>query len=57
VDGRVFIKALRKLEPGEELFYDYGLVYEGRQTQAVKKQFACHCGHKTCRGTMLASKR
>jgi len=56
-DGRVFIKALRNLRPGEELFYDYGLVLEGRQTQAVKKQFECRCGSRKCRGTMLAPKR
>ena len=54
--GRVFIKALRDIEPGEELNYDYGLVLEGRQTKKVKKQFACHCGSRKCRGTMLAPK-
>ncbi|MCE4557420.1 SET domain-containing protein [Roseateles cellulosilyticus] len=57
VDGRVFINALRDLEPGEELFYDYGLVLDERHTAKVKKQFACWCGAKTCRGTMLAPKR
>ncbi|RFT60870.1 SET domain-containing protein-lysine N-methyltransferase, partial [Bacillus clarus] len=35
-------------------FYDYGLVIEGRQTKALKEQFACRCGAKKCRGTMLA---
>lgn len=54
--GRVFIKALRDIEPGEELNYDYGLVLEGRQTKKAKKQFACHCGSRKCRGTMLAPK-
>ena len=44
--GRVFIKALRDIEPGEELNYDYGLVLEGRQTKKAKKQFACHCGSR-----------
>ena len=56
VDGQVFIQALRDIEPGEELFYDYGLVLDERHTAKVKKQFACWCGALTCRGTMLAPK-
>jgi uncharacterized protein len=56
-DGRVFIKALRPIGPGEELFYDYGLMLDERYTPAVKKRFACHCGSPLCRGTMLAPKR
>ncbi|MBI5257159.1 MAG: SET domain-containing protein-lysine N-methyltransferase [Burkholderiales bacterium] len=57
-DGeRVFIKAMRNIKPGEELFYDYGLVIDERYTPALKRQFACHCGSKACRGTMLAPKR
>jgi uncharacterized protein len=54
---RVFIKALRKIKPGEELFYDYGLVLDEKYTKKVKKQFACRCGARDCRGTMLAPKR
>lgn len=57
VDGRVFIKALRRLEPGQELFYDYGLVIDERYSQRLKKQYACRCGARKCRGTMLAPKR
>ncbi|MFH7042033.1 SET domain-containing protein [Paucibacter sp. JuS9] len=56
-EGRVFIKALRDILPGEELFYDYGLVIEERHTAKLKKQFACRCGSEVCRGTMLAPKR
>ena len=56
-DGRVFIKALRDILPGEELFYDYGLVIDERYTPKLKKQFACYCGSADCRGTMLAPKR
>ena len=57
-DGtQVFIKALRDIEPGEELNYDYGLVYDGRHTAKVKADYACRCGTPPCRGTMLARKR
>ena len=55
-DGRVFIRALRDLQPGDELFYDYGLVLDERQTAKLKKQYACRCGSPSCRGTMLAPK-
>ena len=56
-DGRVFIKALRDLHPGEELFYDYGLIIDERYTPKLKKEYACYCGSPVCRGTMLAPKR
>jgi len=57
VDGRVFIKALRPIKAGEELSYHYGLTIDERYTPALKKKFACHCGAKACRGTMLSPKR
>jgi uncharacterized protein len=57
VDGRIFIKAQRDLEPGEELFYDYGLVIDERLTPKLKKEYPCHCGSANCRGTLLAPKR
>jgi hypothetical protein len=56
-DGRVFIKALRDIAPGEELFYDYGLVIDERLTPRLKKEYPCHCGSRRCRGTLLAPKR
>jgi SET domain-containing protein len=55
--GRVFIRAARDLQPGEELFYDYGLVIDERYTPQLKKEYECRCGSPSCRRTMLAPKR
>ncbi|TMH60028.1 MAG: SET domain-containing protein-lysine N-methyltransferase, partial [Betaproteobacteria bacterium] len=55
-DGSVFIHARRTIRAGEELTYDYGLVYEGRLSNRARKAFACRCGARRCRGTMLAKR-
>jgi SET domain-containing protein len=51
---RVYIVAKRDIARGEELNYDYGLVMEGRITKKIRAQYACRCGSKNCRATMLA---
>jgi SET domain-containing protein len=56
-DGRVYIHALRDIDEGEELNYDYALIYDERHTPALKRLFACRCGTPACNGTMLAPKR
>lgn len=56
-DGRVFIYSLHHIEAGDELNYNYALIYEARHTPAVKRAFACYCGAPSCTGVMLAPKR
>jgi uncharacterized protein len=54
--GRVFIRALRNIPAGSELFYDYGLVIDEPYTKKLKADYPCWCGSANCRGTLLAPK-
>ena len=56
VAGRVFIKALRNIQAGDELFYDYGLIIDAKYTPKLLAEYPCWCGAKSCRGTLLAPK-
>jgi hypothetical protein len=47
VKNRVWILALRTIEPGEELLWDYSL-YDDEDPAP------CHCGSAKCRGTMYS---
>jgi hypothetical protein len=47
-EGRVWIRALRRIAAGEEITYDYCL-YDGGEEEA-----RCNCGAATCRGTMYS---
>ena len=50
---RIFIEALRTIQPGEELAYDYQIQRDDDDPADVDVIFACHCGAKSCRGSML----
>jgi SET domain-containing protein len=52
-DSRVFIDAIRNIKPGEELGYDYQLTWESTDDPAELALYACRCGAKRCRSTML----
>ena len=55
--GRIWIEALRDIDVGEELAYDYAYELKERHTPAVKKRYPCNCGASTCRGTILKRSR
>jgi SET domain-containing protein len=48
-DGRIWITALRRIQAGAEITYDYCL-YDGGDDPCV-----CNCGAKNCRGSMYAT--
>jgi hypothetical protein len=50
---RIYIEAIRTIEPGEELTYDYNLTREDGDDAETEGAFTCRCGAPTCRGTML----
>ena len=53
-DACVFIHALVDIQPGDELFIDYGLSVDGEITDEIRAHYACRCGAPGCRQTMLA---
>lgn len=54
---RVFLETMRAVSPGEELTYDYTLTRDGLDDEDSERRYACHCGAKNCRGTMLEPRK
>jgi uncharacterized protein len=52
-DRRVFIEAIRTIQPGEEITYDYQIGRDRADPPNVDDIFACRCGAHGCRGSML----
>jgi len=50
---RVYIEAIRAIEAGEEMTYDYQIYKEEGDPENIDEVFACRCGFANCRGTML----
>src|SRR6266850_8361160 len=50
---RVYIEALRDIDAGAELTYDYQIQREDDDPDNIDDVFACRCGFPQCRGTML----
>jgi len=52
-DGRIFIHALRGIEPGTELAYDYQYERTGENDEELEKFYVCRCGADNCRGSIM----
>jgi hypothetical protein len=54
---RIFIEAMRTIQPGEELAYDYQIERDPDDPPNVDEIFACRCGAAKCRGSMLVARK
>ncbi|NBD08695.1 MULTISPECIES: SET domain-containing protein [Corallococcus] len=52
--GHIHIYALRAIEPGEELTYDYAYERTPEMDAEAEALYVCRCGTPSCRGTILA---
>ncbi len=56
-DRRIYIEAIRNIQPGVELVYDYAFEHDGPLSEEEKSLYFCRCGSKKCRGTILKPKK
>lgn len=56
-DKRIFIYALRNIQPGTELAYDYQYERTGENDDDLEQFYKCHCGAAKCRGSIMKAKR
>ena len=54
---RIYVEAIRTIQPGEELAYDYQIQRDPDDPPNVDEIFACRCGAAKCRGSMLVAAR
>jgi SET domain-containing protein len=55
--GHIFIEALRNIQPGAELTYDYAYERTAEHGPEDEALYACRCGSPRCRGSILAPKK
>lgn len=52
-DGHIWIKAIKPIQPETELVYDYRFEWQDEFEPEDIRYYACRCGSKKCRGTIL----
>jgi SET domain-containing protein len=53
IDNKIWIDALRTIEAGEELGYEYEYDFEPGYTVEDLEFYKCECGSPKCRGTIV----
>lgn len=56
-DKRIYIEAIKNIQPGVELCYDYGFEVDEEDIEEEVLRYPCRCGTRKCRGTILKVKR
>ena len=51
------VEAIRDIPAGTEIAYDYGYDDDPKYTREDYLRYACHCGAKNCRGTIVETKK
>lgn len=58
IEGKqIYIYALKTIEPGTELVYDYKYERTGENDAELEKFYKCKCGSDSCRGTIMKPAR
>ena len=53
-DDQIWIYALKNIQPGVELAYDYQYERTGDNIAELEKFYVCRCGSEKCRGSIMA---
>ena len=56
-DATIWFHALKNIQPGAELTFDYKYERTDAHTEEDERFYACRCGAAKCRGTILAPKK
>lgn len=52
-DGRIWVEAIRTIQEGEELGYDYQYERTGENDEELERFYKCNCGAPNCRGSIM----